>query len=67
MEQNAQEAFRCFLAAARGTIPRPSAQTGMCYYFGHGTERDYDRAAEYFCRGAEREHPRGHDPAGGVL
>ena len=30
----------------------------MCYYFGHGTEQDYDRAVSYFRRAAERGHVR---------
>ncbi len=58
VEQNAQEAFRCFLAAAQGDYTDALCQTGMCYYFGHGTEKDYDRAVSYFRRAAERGHVR---------
>lgn len=58
MERSEQEAFRCFLAAAQGDYTDALCQTGMCYYFGHGTEKDYDRAVSYFRRAAERGHVR---------
>ena len=58
MERSEQEAFRCFLAAAQGDYTDALCQTGMCYYFGHGTEKDYDQAVSYFRRAAERGHVR---------
>jgi TPR repeat protein len=62
--QNPFEAFHLFKEAAQLGNAEAQAMTGRAYYFGYGTKKDLEKAAEWYTRAAEAGNPKGQSSLG---
>ena len=60
-----KKALKCFKKAAdEGKIVQAIQMVGSFYQKGIGTEQNYEKAFEYFKRGAALNHPNSYDSLG---
>ena len=63
VEQDHEEAVKCYRKAAEGGNIKAQYNLGGAYHFGEGVEQDHEEAVKWICKAAEQ----GHAGAQGVL